>query len=346
MKTFRFSLVALIATTLFTACSDEAVVEQRSITSEAQEISFRLQGGTPETRATATTLDNVDAFAVYGIDDVEAVNIFSGVTVARQEDGTYDYNPKKYYSTGASDAQFFAYSPVSEYANITGLPLSSASSYTGTNFEYEITLPDSTGGKTSQVDLLVAGIGVPSITSSPVNLKFKHALSRIFVKATNGLSETVVITGLKLLQLNTKGKITGTPNSSSPFEWTWAWSNQTLPEAHEYILAETGVAVRAKMGTPTLVTSKEQGMLVIPQSTTGDLGGTPNGKWDSGEFALEVTYDVANLIGEVAHVFFATPYTFAPGKQYAITIDFAGTDLIEINFTIDVTDFENVIDVI
>ena len=344
MKTFRFSLVALVATALFTACTNEVVVESKPI-SGAQEISFRLQGGTPETRTTATTNLNIDAFVVYGADDVTtaaSANLFDSVTVARQSDDVFDYNPKKYYSIGAATASFFAYSPVS--ANISSFtnvdPLANAS------FDYEVKVPDATGN-TVQEDLLVAGTnltGSPTLTSGTVNLDFTHALSRIFVKATNALSENIVITGLALKNLNSTGTIIGTPAAT----WTWAWTGHGGVKDYNYILAPTGVAVQAGTGVsaapnnvPILVTSMEQGMMVLPQTTLGDANA--NGTLDAGEFALEVTYNVANLTNQKKLVF--VPYTFVANNQYAITIAFAGTDLIEINFTVDVLPFIPIVNI-
>jgi len=346
MKTFRFSLVALVATTLFVACSNDEV---EPINSETQAISFRMQGGTPEStlRATATTTLYVDAFVVYGIDDVADAgtgdNIFDGITVARQVDGGFDYNPKKYYSAGAASAEFFAFSPVSAIRNntITNLPTSSVLS--GASFDYEVVVPDATGN-TTQEDLLVAGTSIPSISGGTVHLQFKHALSRIFVKAKNGLSQDVVITGLSLKNLYPEGTITGTPVAISPFEWTWVWATSGIKTNYDYILAPTGVAVPAGTGTgaapnnvPVLVTSMEQGMMVIPQAI---VTSSP-ADYTAGDFALEVTYDVANLTAQKAYVYLGNGYKFDAGKQYAITIDFSGTGLIEINFEIKVSDFVN-----
>ena len=343
MKTFKFSLVALVATVLFAACSNEVAVE--TIKGGGQEISFRLQGGTPEitTRSLATTLANVDAFAVYGTDDVLygpgtlglAGNIFNGITVARQVGGGFDYNPKKYYSDGVGDAEFFAYSPVSAIANITNIDATEL--YTEASFDYEVVVPD-ISGNTTQEDLLVAGISVGTIGAGQVSLDFTHALSRIFVKATNTLSDNVVITGLTLKNLCSTGTITGTPTGTPDDPWGWAWANQNDTLDYSYILAPTGVAVQANVTAPTLVTSMEQGMMVLPQATVNSL---PLADFNAGDFALEVTYNVANLTGQIAHVLLPNAFPFEANTQYAITITFSGSSLIEISFTIDVLPFDD-----
>ena len=328
MKTYKFLAVALVATGFFSACTNEEVVQPVNVNAPA-EISFRLQGGSPETRTTATTLTDVDAFVVYGTDDIAAgSNIFNGLTVARQlSSGLFEYSPKKYYSDGAASAQFVAFSPVT--ANISSPGISSL--LTTATFGYTVAKPDNTGNIT-QEDLLIAGTGVSSISASPVDLQFKHALSRIFVKATNALSSDVIITGLSLRNLYSTGTITGTAGAA----WTWVWATSGAKTDYVYELATTGVAVKAGLGAPTLVTSMEQGMMVLPQATanTADLA-----DFDTGDFALEVTYNVANVTGKKAYVLLANGYPFAAGNQYAINIAFSGTELIEISFTIDVDGF-------
>ena len=330
MRKNKFLLIALAVAGMFTACSEKDDVVKMN---QENGISFRLQGGMPSTKATATTAGNVNAFAVYGIDDVAAagsgVNIFEGITVARQLNGTFDYNPKKYYSMGAVDAEFFAFSPVSAFAKISNLDATDL--YTEASFDYEVVVPDATGN-TVQEDLLVAGTSVTIAPATAVSLDFSHALSRIFVKATNTLSDDIVIKGLTLKNLNSTGTITGTIGTP----WTWAWSAQADPIDYEYILATTGVAVQAGVSAATLVTSMEQGMLVLPQATAANNG---DNIFDTGEFALEVTYDVANLTNQKGYVFLTSGFSFVENTQYAITITFSGLSLIEINFDITVSSF-------
>jgi len=352
MKTNKIFLSVLAAAgLLFTACSNNESVQSPQ---NGQAISFRTQGGTPTgiQRTTGTTTLYVDAFAVYGTDDVEdatnTANIFNGVTVARQVGGGFDYNPKKYYSAGATSSEFFAFSPVSAIRNntITNLPTSSV--FSGASFDYKVVKPDASGN-TTQDDLLVAGTSIDDIAGSgTVHLQFKHALSRIFVKAKSELKEDVVITGLTLKNLLPEGTITGTPVTSSPFEWTWVWAtSSTTKTDYDFVLAPTGVAVPKGTGTgaspnnvPVLVTSMEQGMMVIPQAI---VTSSP-ADYTAGDFALEVTYNVANLTAQKAYVYLTNGYAFTMGSQYAITIAFTGADLIEIGFTIDVTGFKPIVE--
>jgi len=290
-------------------------------------ISFHVQGGTPELRTTGTTAASIQAFAVYGTDDLAAGNIFSGVTVARQTDGSFDYNPKKYYTANATTAQFAAYSPIS--------PNVSAGTFvfnTGFGFSYTVPAPDPTGNA-SQEDLLVAGTTVVPSTAS-VPLAFEHALSRIFIKATSELNETVTIKRIILRNLYSAGTIAGAPGTP----WSWGWTpSGARTNSYEYVLAASGVAVEANQATPILVTSMEQGMMILPQAI---VSGSP-GNVTAGDFALEIVYDVANITDESTYVYLSNGHTFDMGTQYAISVDFTGdvTNLIEITFSITVGTF-------
>ena len=343
-KRIFFGLFLLAVAGLWTGCSNDDEVANTS--RDKQAISFYVQSGTPILRAGGTTESYVNAFVVYGTDN-EAVanslpNIFNGITVARQAGSanTFDYNPKKYYSEGAANAVFAAYSPVSKFISGTSFVFG-----TGFSFNYTVPAPGSQGtGNTAQEDLLVAGITAATPTPT-VHFAFQHALARIFVKATSALSETVTIKGLTLKNLHSSGTITGTPAAGTPWEypaaWNWATSGARTYD-YSYELADAGMAVQANQTTPILVTSMEQGMMIIPQDivNTGD-------DVTADDFALEVVYDLANLTGKVAYIYLTDGYSFEMGNQYAITIDFNPTivpDVIEIGFTISVNAFGPIID--
>jgi len=334
MKNLFFGMSLLAIAGMWTGCSndDEAI----DASSAQQAISFRVQGGAPELRTNATTAANVDAFVVYGTDDAAVAasldDIFDGITVARQIDGTFDYNPKQYFTTGATTAQFAAFSPVS--ASIISPALTFAYG-TGLSFNYKVVEPTD-DGKTSQEDLLVAGTTVTPGTTSPdmVTLPFQHALSRIFVKATNALSQTVTIKALTLENLYSTGEIAGATPWTWPTSWTWTPSGNRDND-YNYVLASTGVAVKSGLTTATLVTSMEQGMMIIPQKIVTST--TPAAT----DFALKVVYDVANVVGKEAFVYLPNNYEFLKGTQYSITVNFTGTDVIEIGFDITVGKFED-----
>ena len=344
MKTRIFLLVALIATGFFTACNNDVAVDSSK---NGPEISFRLQGGMPEvtTRALATTIYNLEAFVVFGTDNVLAATndlLFDGKTVARKFGGTNDfaYAPAVYYSEGATNAGFFAFAPVSADVNNTNL----ASLLTGASFDYMVPAPDHTGN-VSQEDLLVALTAPITPSTTAVNIDFEHALARIFITAENETPDPIIIKSLKLLNLAT----TGTFNIPPTFAWGWVPDMSTASGSeYEYILPESGVAVPGTIppATPAkyYVTSMEQGMLILPQFATNIA---PFDAFDSDDFALEVIYDFANLKDQTKNIVIydtVTPglWEFEMGKQYRINITFTGT---AIKFEVTVHDFGAEIDV-
>jgi len=345
MKTRIFLMVALIATVCITACSDQQVVVKKT---GGQEISFRLQGGMPETatRALATTIKNLEAFVVYGTDDVLAATndlLFEEVTVARIF-GTNDftYAPKVYYSENATNAGFFAFAPVSADVNNTNL----TALLSGASFDYTVPAPDRTGDA-SQEDLLVALTAPVTPSVTPVPLEFEHALARIFITAENETPDPIIIKSLKLLNLAT----TGTFNIDPPPSFAWGWvpdMSTAIMSEYEYILPESGVAVPGTISPAPVVkyyvTSEEQGMLILPQFATNIA---PFDAFDTNDFALEVTYDLANLKGQTKNIVIydtVTPgeWKFEMGNQYRINITFTGT---AIEFSVTVHSFDAEIDV-
>jgi len=335
MRTRIFLWVALIATGLFTACNNDVAVESLK---SGQEISFRLQGGMPEvaTRALATTIDNLDAFVVFGTDNVLAATnelLFNGVNVSRKLDyftnsASFTYAPALYYSENASQAGFFAFSPISaiDLANIDVTNISA-----GASFDYTVPAPGVNGdGNIAQVDLLVAGAAVAGTPiPTTVNLSFEHALSRIFITASNATPDPVIIKELKLLNLVTTGTLIVDPTS------TWDWNLSSTVGNYAYILAESGVVVPGTTLPPPpdklYVTSMEQGMMVLPQATVNN-----GNDYTAGDFALEIIYDFANLENQTKYVYLIDGFPFEKSMQYRINITFTGT---AIDFDVDVDPF-------
>ena len=325
MKNLFLGMSLLTAAGLWTGCSNDEVVDAAD---GKQAISFRVQGGMPDLRATGTTKAYVDAFVVYGTDNVFAAKdelIFDGVTVALQTDGTFDYAPKRFHAEGAVNAGYFAFSPAS--AKVSN-PVTAGFLTAGASFDYTVPKPDDSGN-TTQEDLLVSNTAVAAILSY-VNLDFTHALSRIFITASNHSVEPVIIDTLTLRNLFSKGTLKVNAPSA-----TWAWTDHTDKMDYQYMLAPTGVAVPANSLSMKLVTSMEQGMMVLPQETanTGSIF-----DFDPGDFALEVKYQFANLGKQTKLIMVHDGFEFEANKQYLIHIDFTAW---AIEFTIDVLDFEN-----
>jgi len=330
MKMNRLLLVALIATGVFTSCTNDVVEHTMK---EKAEVSFRLQGGMPDitTRSLATTINTINAFVVFGTDNVLGVSndlIFDGVTVAR-EFGTsnFTYTPKRYYSDGATSAIFFALSPVS--ASVTNHDVSSMMS--GASFDYTVPKPNDTGDAVQEDFLIAEAVVIPSTT--PVSLEFKHALSRIFVTATNSTDDPVIINELILSNLYSSGTMV-MDNTGN-----WSWNNHNDLTDYEYVLAPSGVVVPGNTTTKTLVTSMEQGMMVLPQVTQNTNNDDIQ---DTNDFALVVNYHFANIGAHTKNILIGDLFEFEYNKQYVINIDFKGQ---AIEFTITVTHFDDPVEV-
>jgi hypothetical protein len=331
-------------------------------------------------------------------------NLFNAVTVYRVEDkqsndNQFDYNPKKYYSPGTAFSQFVAYSPQTK--NVTkGL----ANNSTNT-ISYKVPQPDpatgTTGSKTTQEDFLVSfATGSPGGGSSDaVQLAFQHALARVFVSATNNTSEDVIIKELTLKNLYTSGdlkldgfgkfKVTTDPGAN-PYPATATvdimeglntvigvtvstdlkilWENHGDIADLTYVLPLSGVAVprRTLQANPVFITSKEQGMMVLPQLTNWNYSTNVPEKLVvkksatpalvSNIFYLKVAYVHANLDNELyIPVNIKNLYSnfslasgdgtkegiaFEFGRQYNFVINFTAT---EINFTATVEDWSEIV---
>jgi hypothetical protein len=383
---FRGILPLVGASILLAGCSDDKIVTD---VSSGRQIAFRPQDNLPATRATGTTVNVVNAFVVNGQaydgsdlalsapDDV----LFDAQTVARVEGqaNAFDYNPKRYYPDAAKWVHYSAYSPVSPNISV-GMKGSKDNV-----IEYTVLPPDPANGTTRQEDLLVAytkveGAVQPGNGDAPVERKgfessvplhFKHALSRVFVKASNKNQEEVVITKLSLHNLYNQGRldIDGTKWTDGPDAYTpaevnytsfevdinedykasvtddahykvlWTFEGFTQDHVYPYVLPASGISVAANTANePKYIVSREQGMLVLPQATKNE---NPYGAVDADQdFFVEVTYSISNIKDKTVRAAFtdvygredgSKPLVFEFGKQYALNIEFSGT---AVNFDI------------
>jgi hypothetical protein len=228
--------------------------------------------------------------------------------------------------------------------------------------------------------------------NSPVNLKFRHALSRVYVKAGNANEEAVVIKAISLNRLYSQGSLDldgigwsddtplGTdagkeevsinegykatppaPTGPNHYKVLWDFTGQQNTASYHYVLPESGISVAAKtlVADAKYVVSKEQGMLILPQHTTGDGDGLVEGANgleeddnvnDGDEFFVEVAYQISNVKDTIKATFAdlngidGKGLTFEFGRQYALTLNFIGS---AIKFEIDVEDWdEPIIDVL
>ena len=326
MRTNKFLLIALAAAGMFTACSnDDEVVKMN----QGNEISFRVQGGTPSLRTTVTTLATVDAFVVFGNDNKSDItNMFNGTTVARQVtpgtldptkpttgDNIFAYAPNRYYHKDATRATYMAYSPASAVFESITIP---ADIFTP-NCVFEYTVPGiDDSGNTKQMDLLFATYYASSLETN-IDFTFTHALSRVFVSAENKTPDPVIINKIKFTDLYSTGEIA--VNGS---DGNWGWGNHSAPADYEYEIANSGIAVPGNVGFMRVI-AVEQSMMVLPQ--TPDAG------------VLEIEYEFRNL-GTSTKRLDISGTTFEKNKQYQINITFDAGAAITFE-VVEVEDFTN-----
>jgi len=342
IKNLTLFMAVLAVALAFAACSkDEAINKGKDISFSAQ----RYDGGNlPEfrpdgTRAPATTTSDIDAFVVYGSDNVFAAKgelIFDNITVARKGNLGYttpvfDYAPKRFFGEGANDAVFFAYSPVS--AKMTSLdfavPTSNLSQFVaGSTFDYTVATPYAYQGNTpwdllwteeyyKQEDLLVAATRVSNPNNS-VHLEFKHALSRVFVAALNTTEDPVYIKEITLRNLNSTG--TFNYNAFLSGSQSGIWTGAGNPESYSYVLPQVGAMVPPHTGWYDYIISAEQGMMILPQAIVNKKNDV-----DKGDVALEILYDFGGWFDLVSLTYLQNGFEFVAGGQYVINANFTGT---------------------
>ncbi|GAB6122965.1 hypothetical protein JCM30204_41140 [Dysgonomonas termitidis] len=360
---------------MLTGCSQDE--SQDSPGGSGRAISFRAQGGTGGLKATTTGGDYIHSFVVNAIRDDGTPGVdkqlLTGTTVYRNEGVTgWTYAPEVFYPTvtGNNYVEFFAYSPSGSRHVNPGLG-AAGDDPTSQVIGYSVPVPASTGA-TAQEDLLVAyGKVLKAGYESPVKLQFRHALSRILVAAKSEVSAAVTITGLELKnvystgELNLKGngpsntgasdgipvsETTGTeltdwsynaPASiTATTDYVTLWENPGDLIDYPYVLPASGVSVAA---TSQLVTSAEQGMFVLPQTTEGDLSDTD----PTGEFALLVNYTLNGAPQTPVTVQFADlngigtlGVTFEIGRQYVLNLEFKSDGNVKIGAAVSFGDID------
>lgn len=362
-KIFRGILPLAAAVLVTGGCSNDKVI-LGDVTGQA--ITFRVQDDVPSSRAATTTAGQINAFVVnaQAADDVPAAErtVFDAVTVSRKEGAanSFDYAPKRYYPDAATKVAFSAYSPVSKHigAGFAG------NSTNAVSYTVPAPLPS---GSASQEDLLVAH----TVTERQANgqfpaavaLQFRHALARIYVKAANSLTEPVRVTGLALHNLYTQGTLdvdadtwgasgvdinegyqaVGSGDDTGKYKVLWQPAGSRNGR-YDYTLPEANATVPARSFEPVMLMSKEQGMMVLPQTTLNQGGATAV---DDGDFYLSVAFQVSNYDDELRIPFsdlagLGGGLTFEMGRTYALTLSFAESDgLINVRFQIEVEGWDN-----
>lgn len=208
----------------FIACSEGDLPEEN-------ETGTAIDFGKLETRAEVNTPGDILEFGVYGEmnsqEDVASyTNIFTNERVYRPDASTsWDYDNTRYWMDGRT-YHFFAVYPYENSQNrIQNVTLQQNDiEYDGFRIAY-------TTPATADTDLLTAFETVTAVAPnySPVNLEFKHALSKIAVKmAKNSANEAnkVVVTSVSLSGV----KKTGNYYCSRETDYTnhWVAEDETM----------------------------------------------------------------------------------------------------------------------
>jgi len=363
-KLFLSGAMLLAAASVWTGCqSEDETIPVVPPVQEGTPISFRVQGSKPATYTMPSTVSSIDGFVVNGVVDAATGTgvskiLFNRKSIVRDATSTansFIYSPIVYFPTGATQAVFTAYSPISAKVGIDNgkFVITDWNEYGDNVIEYTTPNPGAGG---VQEDLLVAADSIGQINGSTVEFAFKHALSRIYVSVENTTTEPLIITGLSLANIKTKGTLdinedkwsdAASPAlnnkhdinddycSVSPlvsfdnYKVLWATEN---PDTMKWMLPESGVAVAPNAGD-LLVVSDEQAMLVLPQITAFADGDTMNHKFEKDDFHLLVEFKLSNLV-DTARIYFqdinfaqigqksGKGLTFEMGKQYRLSLVF------------------------
>ena len=266
-KVIFLSAIALAAAV---SCSKSEVVDTKF---ESETIGFDTYlGRDAQTKATETTAANLAEFGVYGF-YTAAVDYASGTTAnlmnhvqVTKSGNDWTYSPARYWTNDTDKYTFFAYAP-SSVGEADGAPV------------IEYTVDENLANQKDVIYSVnnrnVTKTSCKQTDGTYVPFEFKHALSRIAVKAN-----------AKMYDKATGQEVTGTPSEGQEYDHTFTIKNISLSGK----FCTTGT-----MDLSTPYTKDADGNIT---------GGGP--VWASTPSA--VTYD---LTGDVTQPLTATSYNFS-----------------------------------
>lgn len=309
--------IAALAALVLTSCSNDTEGISETANS-ANLVSFRAISDKTETKATPTDVGNFSNFTVNAsatnVPNPATFNFMSALPVTRGvgTSGVWSYAPAKYWPTSGS-VNFFAYSPAGS-RNITALTPSGATS----TIEYTVPLTYSVN-KPTQEDFIVA---TNSASSGSVTLAFGHALSMVSFQATNAMSAmTVVVKGISLVNLDNTGTLTLDATGAS-----YAWSNNTtFDQKYEASLPVAGVSLAPNTTSPQLLTSANEGLMILPQKPTGATITDPTAMPSGGGSYVVVSYSTIDNWGTIVNgltKYFTLKQSLDKGNRYIFQFGF------------------------
>ena len=294
---FSLAMAAFVA-----SCSNDVVVSEKSDTPIRITTSIDKQTRGGYTQATDITEFKMSAFKKTGSNDAWIDNV----------DVTYDGSSCSWFGNtvwpgDGSGLVFVAYAPNSLS---TGTPSLSYNSSVITGFEQSTTSP---------IDLITAYNDVSN--GAGVQLNFKHALSKIEVKAKNesNLGYTIDIKGIRIGGVNQKGNLAWQTSSSG----LPTWSEQTNKGKFTY----EGTTEVSNPTSETLIMFDKE-FYMIPQTLTAwdptnDGPNTAGGSYISVYCCIK-NNSVAVFPTTDDYAWAAIPFegTWKPGHKYIYTLKF------------------------
>jgi hypothetical protein len=175
MKTTKLTLMAMMATMTFTACSNDDETGNTTFTPDKGEIVLLMEHPGRVTRATETAFEANDEIGVY-VTRADAALQLGGNEVNNElfayDDSSWRSKRKVYWNEGLHNV--YAYYPYSATVNDVS------------NYAFSVSEDQSTQVAYSKSDFLWAGKQGVTASSSPVTMKFAHKMSSVIVRLQKG----------------------------------------------------------------------------------------------------------------------------------------------------------------
>ncbi len=201
----RNLFLSMAAVAMLASCSSEEIIDKAPAQKSAIGFSTFVD---KSTRATDITKDNISNFMVWGYMGGSGGVVFDGTTVTKQSNDEWESAEEAFWSAGKK-YDFSAIAP--------------ATTDGGASFDYTVDQTSASKGTITfkngngTTDLLYAyngdkqtGETITSDDPGEVGLTFKHLLSRVKFKFTNGIqneNSTLVITGVTITNAVTDATI-------------------------------------------------------------------------------------------------------------------------------------------
>lgn len=215
-------LLGMVATAsiMLASCSNDELKEVY----KGEKISFTTQ---VKTRATETTINNLNGFYVYADADNYEDMFINGRPAKKEagKDNTFtikDENGGDYlWPTGVKEVRFWAYGPDNLDTKTAFKP-----TITTHTQQFETLLESSMeNGGTNQQDFIVAyqNVRQENVTGGAVKLDFYHALSQICInaKCPDHNNRKVNIKGAWLVNINQKGILSFSESATDTYHMQW-----------------------------------------------------------------------------------------------------------------------------